>query len=230
MADFIAATTAAVATMCAVFARKATGLGEYIDVSEQETVSSFFRVPITEYLYTQEARGRARSTYPYRSYAGMLPCRDGFVNLAPFRDEHWNGLLELMGNPQWAQDERFKDAQSRREHAEEIRAHLEEWSKSHDKEELAEAAQKLGFPGSPIYAVDEALNLDQLAAREFFVELDRPGTGIIRHPGLPYMMSETPGRVSRPAPLLGQHNEDVYCGRLGYSKQELVRLRETGVI
>lgn len=230
MADFIAATTAAVATMCAVFARKVTDQGVHVDVSEQEAVSSFSRVPITEYLYTQQTRSRALSASPYRSYAGMLPCRDGYVNLAPFQDAHWDGLVGLMGNPEWAQDERFKDALSRRQYATEIRAHLEEWTKTQNKEDLAEAAQKLGFPGSPIYAVDEAVNLDQLAARDYLVEIDRAETGVLRYPGFPYKMSETPGQVARPAPLLGQHNEDVYCGRLGYSRQELVKLRETGMI
>jgi len=230
MADFTAATTAAVATLCAVFARKGSGLGEHIDVSEQEAVASFYRVPMTEYLYTQQTRGRALSAFPGRSWAGMLPCQDGYVNLAPFQDAHWNGLIGLMGNPEWAQEERFKDAQSRRQYAQEIRTHIEEWTKTQDKDELAEAAQQLGFPGSPIYAVDEAINLDQLAAREFFAEIDRPETGVMRYPGSPFKMSEGSWRLARPAPLLGQHNEEVYCGRLGYTKQVLVKLRETGVI
>jgi len=229
MADFAAATTAAVATMCAVFARKATGLGEHIDVSEQEAVASFYRVPITEYLFTQQTRGRVR-TGPFRSVAGMLLCQDGYVNLMPARDEHWNGLVEMMGNPEWAKDERFKDAQSRAQNAQEFRAHLEEWTKTQRKEDLADAAQRLGFSASPMLTVDETLNLDQLAAREFVVEIDRPETGVTRYPGAPFMMPESPWRLGRPAPLLGQHNEEIYCGRLGYSKQLLAKFRQTGVI
>ena len=230
LADFMAGTVAAVATMCAVFYRKATGLGEHIDVSEQEAVASFYRVPITEFLYTQQRYGRARGSRPYRGFAGLLPCKDGYVNLSPNQDHHWQGLVELMGNPEWAQDERFKERDGRRDHAQEIRDHLEEWTKGQSKQDLAEAAQRLGFPGVPLYTIDEALNAEHVLAREFLVEIDHPEAGRIRYPGAPFKMGETPWRVVRPAPLLGQHNEEVYCGRLGYSKDDLVKLREVGVL
>ncbi|MDD5038437.1 MAG: CoA transferase, partial [Dehalococcoidales bacterium] len=69
-----------------------------------------------------------------------------------------------------------------------------------------------------------------LAYRGFFVDVDHPEAGRIKLPGLPYIMSQTPWQVNRPAPLLGQHNEEVFCQRLGYSKQDLVRMRQSGVI
>jgi crotonobetainyl-CoA:carnitine CoA-transferase CaiB-like acyl-CoA transferase len=230
VADFMAGIAGAVATMCAVFYRQATGLGEHVDVSTQEAVASFARTAATEYLYTKQLYGRARGARPYVGFAGMLPCKDGYVNLSPSQDHHWDGLVQLMGNPEWAQDERFKNRDSRREHGEEIRAHLEEWTKGQNKVELAEAAQRLGFPGAPIYTIDEALNAEHLLAREFLVQIEHPEAGRIRYPGAPFKLWGTPWRVICPAPLLGQHNEEVYCRRLGYSKEKLVKFRESGVI
>jgi len=230
LAGFMAGIAGAVATMCAVFYRKATGLGEHVDVSTQEAVSSFMRSVATEYLYTKQLYGRARGSRPYMGFGGILPCKDGYVNLSPSQDHHWDGLVQLMGNPEWTKDERFKDRDSRRQHGEEIRAHLEEWTKGQNKVELAEAAQRLGFPGAPIYTMDEALNAEHLLARGFLAEIDHPEAGKIRYPGAPFKMLETPWRVIRSAPLLGQHNEEVYCRRLGYSKEKLVKLRESGVI
>ncbi len=230
LADFMAGIAGAVATMCAVFYRQATGAGEHIDVSTQEAVASFARTGVTEYLYSNQVYGRARGARPFVGFGGILPCKDGYVNLSPSQDHHWDGLVRLMGNPEWAQDERFKNRDSRREHGDEIRAHLEEWTKGQSKEELAEAAQRLGFPGAPVYTMDEALRAEHLVAREFLVEIDHPEAGRIHYPGAPFKLLGTPWHVVRAAPLLGQHNEDVYCKRLGYSREELVRLRESGVI
>jgi crotonobetainyl-CoA:carnitine CoA-transferase CaiB-like acyl-CoA transferase len=66
-------------------------------------------------------------------------------------------------------------------------------------------------------------------AREYWVEVEHPVTGRLRYSGQPFRMGENPWRLRRPAPLLGQHNEEVYAG-LGYSKEDLVKLREIGVI
>ena len=71
----------------------------------------------------------------------------------------------------------------------------------------------------PIQSVKEAVNSELLAARDFFVEVDHKEAGRVKFPGAPYKLSETPWRVKRPAPMLGEHNDEVYCKMLGYSRQ-----------
>ncbi|MBU2260870.1 MAG: CoA transferase, partial [Proteobacteria bacterium] len=69
-----------------------------------------------------------------------------------------------------------------------------------------------------------------LQARQFFIEIEHPKVGKHPYPGLPFKMSSTPGQLKRPAPLLGEHNEEIYCHHLGFTKQELIQLREAKVI
>jgi crotonobetainyl-CoA:carnitine CoA-transferase CaiB-like acyl-CoA transferase len=83
---------------------------------------------------------------------------------------------------------------------------------------------------SMVKTPDQVLASEQLRARGYFVEVEHPAAGRLTYPGPWFRMTETPWRVERPAPLLGQHNQEVYCGLLGYSKDDLVRLRALGVI
>ena len=88
----------------------------------------------------------------------------------------------------------------------------------------------LGCPVAPYNTAKEVLDSEQMGARGFFVQIEHPAAGKSKYPSAPYKFSKTPWKAGRPAPLLGQHNEEVYCQRLGYSKQELIQLREAGVI
>lgn len=230
LADICTGAAAAVATMCAVFYRDATGLGQHVDISEHEAVASFLRAGVCDYSFTKTAQGRTKETRRPAGFERILACNNGYVNLAPVQDEHWKQLVEMMGHPEWAEEELFKDPTARRERGDELRQILEEWTKQHSKEEIATLAQGAGFPGVPVNSIDEAVNWDHFAARELFVEIEHPKAGKIRYPRGPYTFSGTPWRAVRPAPLLGQHNEEVYCGRLGYSKEDLVKLAETGIV
>jgi crotonobetainyl-CoA:carnitine CoA-transferase CaiB-like acyl-CoA transferase len=78
--------------------------------------------------------------------------------------------------------------------------------------------------------VKDLITDEQLTARDFFVEINHPVMGKLKCLGAPYKLSATPWTIKRPAPLLGEHNEQVYCQRLGYSRQDLVKLRQAGVV
>ena len=102
--------------------------------------------------------------------------------------------------------------------------------KHHTKEEIHHMGQRLGCPVAPYNTTKEVVDSGQMEARGFFVDIEHPEAGKFKYPSAPYKFSKTPWKAVHPAPLLGQHNEEVYCRRLGYSKQELTQLRETGVI
>jgi CoA:oxalate CoA-transferase len=91
-------------------------------------------------------------------------------------------------------------------------------------------AQAGHVPLAPAYTAQEVVNSPQISARNYFVEIDHPEIGRVRYPGAPYTLSETPWRIVRRAPLLGEHNEEIYCGRLGYTRENLVKLAAAGVI
>jgi crotonobetainyl-CoA:carnitine CoA-transferase CaiB-like acyl-CoA transferase len=102
--------------------------------------------------------------------------------------------------------------------------------KQHTKEEIFRKGQALSCPIAPINSAEDLLSSEQLNARDFFVETEHPRAGRFTVPSSPYRFSKSPLRWERPAPLLGEHNEDVLCNRLGYTREDLVKLRETGVI
>jgi crotonobetainyl-CoA:carnitine CoA-transferase CaiB-like acyl-CoA transferase len=103
------------------------------------------------------------------------------------------------------------------------------WLKEHGKQEIVEFAQELRLAFALVSDSADLLKDVQLKEREFFVKVDHPVVGELTYPGSPAKLSETPQQLGR-APLLGEHNEEIYCGRLNYAKEDLVKLREWGVI
>jgi crotonobetainyl-CoA:carnitine CoA-transferase CaiB-like acyl-CoA transferase len=126
--------------------------------------------------------------------------------------------------------ELFKDEAKRSEHMEDISRLVELWTMDHTAEEIDQAGIAHGVPVSPVRSVKELVADEQLAFRDFFVEIDHPETGKLKYPGAPYKLSVTPWEIRHCAPLLGEHNEKVYCQILGYSRQDLVRMRQAGII
>ena len=145
-------------------------------------------------------------------------------------EREWQALVQFMGSPDWARDEKFKDNAARLLHGEEIQAMLLEFTMKHTMDELYHQGQAVGCPIAKLFTVADLFHCKQLAAREFFVEVNHPKIGKVKYPSAPYKFSETPWEAKRPAPLLGQHNKEVYCQRLGYTEEKLVKLRQAGVI
>jgi crotonobetainyl-CoA:carnitine CoA-transferase CaiB-like acyl-CoA transferase len=112
----------------------------------------------------------------------------------------------------------------------EINPHLREFVKQYKKEELFHRLQDKAIAAAPVNTAEDLVKSPQTEARGFFADVDHPKAGRLKHPTAPYKLSRTPWRAERAAPLLGQHNELVYCDRLGYDKLDLVKMKETGVI
>lgn len=219
--------SAAAATLVALYAREMTGEGQRIDVSEQEASIAYDRVEIsmfpTENFISRRVRPQGGTV--------LLPCQDGYALIAMGEERHWKTLVELMDNPEWTNDERFKDDESRFRHSAEMNPYLAQWTRAFFKEELYRKAASAGIPIGVVRSPGELIECDeQLKAREFFADVEHPEAGKLACPSVPYRLSETPCRIERPAPTLGQHNDEVYCGLLGYSRGDLVKLREARII
>ncbi len=136
----------------------------------------------------------------------------------------------MMDNPDWTKEEWCQDRIARVENSDKVTQMMIEWTKEHTAEEIYHAAIVARIPCSPVRTMKELVNDEQLAVRDFFVEIAHPEAGTLKYPGAPYKLSATPWTVKRPAPLLGEHNEQVYCQVLGYTRQDLVKMRQAGVI
>jgi crotonobetainyl-CoA:carnitine CoA-transferase CaiB-like acyl-CoA transferase len=116
------------------------------------------------------------------------------------------------------------------DYPEEVDALLTPWFFQHTKKELFQLFERNAIPFAPLYNMADEVDDVHLKERGFFATIGRDETANLRYPGAPYKFSKTPWTLNRPAPFLGEHNEEIYCGRLGYLKKDLVDLRRAGVI
>jgi len=107
---------------------------------------------------------------------------------------------------------------------------LLEWTMEHTVEEIYRSSQEKGIPVGAVRSADQVLNDIQMMARGFFIEVEHPQIGKLKYPGVPYKLYDFQKETPTAAPQLGQHNVEIYCGRLGYTKREITRLKESGVI
>jgi CoA:oxalate CoA-transferase len=225
--DCICGLSSAIATLAAAYNLNETGVGQYIDVSKQDVLMTMVLLEIAMYVNMGIVRDRLQRTI-------LMPipmeCQDGYIMISALTDREWQDLVKFMGNPSWAKEERFSQWLQRHMHGDEINPHIREFVKHYKKEELFQQLQENALAAAPVNTSEDLVHSAQMESRGFFAEVEHPEAGKLKHPGVPYKFSETPSKVKRAAPLLGQHNESVYCGWLGYSKEELVKLKESGII
>ena len=222
MGSYQGGLTAALGVVAAVYARANGAPGQAVDCSMQEAQLSLGYVPIQRL----EAEGVVEDRFSrYFRVGGTLPAQDGYVELLTLEPRQWEDLARLLGYPEWASAEKF---QSPGEYGPEINAHLREWSSSHTKEWLYREAQAHGVPFAPYYSPGEVFHSEQQRQRGFYEEVDHPSAGRFEYAGPPFRFG---GGLDRPgrAPLLGEHNREVY-GELGYSPIDIVELARAGVV
>jgi crotonobetainyl-CoA:carnitine CoA-transferase CaiB-like acyl-CoA transferase len=227
-ADFLAGLDAAAGTMCLLFERDMSGKGQHLDISAQESVAVSVGTSLASNSYAGLTSGREGSA-PYQPVATMA-CKDGYIDVQCMTEEQWQRFVELMGNPDWAHWEVFEDIFARAENWDALEPLITDWLRGKGKQEFYLEAQGRAIPSAPVNTVADLVDSEHIAARNFFTALEHPETGTLQYPGPFYKLSETPARVTRRAPFLGEHNEQIYCGRLGYSQKELDGMRKEGIV
>ncbi|MFO8102519.1 MAG: CoA transferase [Dehalococcoidia bacterium] len=221
--------SAATAVLAALYVQRASGQGQHIDISKQEAIIALNRVNAPQFPNYGESDTR------FVNLSGLLgdivPCKNGYIVFQINETHHWQGFVRLLGSPQWALDPVYLKGEERgKRFLTEIRPRVIEWAREHTKEEIYHKGQAANCPFAVVNSPADVVNSEQMKARGFFVEVAHPVAGKVKQAGAPFIMSETPWAVERPAPTLGHHNEDILCERLGYSKQDLVELRREGII
>jgi CoA:oxalate CoA-transferase len=225
--DFICGLIASIGILAVFNWTNNTGLGQYLDISKQEAAMFYQRWGVVRYANENLIISRATEGY---WLGGIMPSKDSFIIFWCVQPQEWERLKKLMGNPAWTEDKKFKEFSSVIANGEEANAYILEWLVNYSADELYHMGQAAKVPFGRVMTAEDLVKSEQIKAREFFVPIKHPATGTIEYPSAPYKLSETPWRVDRPAPLLGEHNEEIYCKRLAYSKEYLSRLKATGVI
>lgn len=206
-ADFQGGLAAAMTSLAAYGKAYETGQGEHIDLSIQEFVASFLEQNFVYYSYMGQVASRLgrRLIYPW----GMYQCQDGLIFVVTVEQDQWERLVDLMGNPEWASWEIFKDPFVRAENWDVLKTYLDEWMQGWTVQDLFEAGQERRICFAPVLSMESMAQQEQLKARNFFVDVTHPKAGTLTHLGPPYQLKEPWWDIRRPAPLLGEHNDEV---------------------
>ena len=231
--DFVTGSFASLAVMAALEWRERTGEGQYMEIAQVEATAHLMGVAYLDYLLNgriAQPRGNFSDTQaPHDIY----PClgHDAWCAIEVGTDEEWQALVQAMGRPAWAQDERFQTLAGRIEHKEDLDRGVGEWTRGLTPRLLMNTLQKAGVPAG-IVANGEDLYYDiHLRSRPgAIVSIDHPGLGVMDFKGVNVHLSETPGWAGDASPVSGQDNMYVFLGILGLDQARIEELASTGTI
>ncbi|MBM5812962.1 MAG: CoA transferase [Gammaproteobacteria bacterium] len=231
-ADFCGGAAGAAWGLAAVLGRRFAGGGQQLDVACAEAIAATFSGSqnIGAVALTGAFDRRTGVGMSLRAPATILPCRDGHAWILAIEDAQWQGLVRAMGNPAWTEAEVFRDLYMRAEHADAMYPLLAEWTRAQSKWEIMERCQAEGVPVTAVFTVAEVADHPHLRERGCIVALEHAALGSVRTLGAPFRLQGSAVRPTRAAPLLGEHNAEVYRDWLGLDERELDRLRLTGVV
>lgn len=230
--DVLAGMNGAIGILAALNYRRETGKGQYIDTSLVDGLVSSMLTNTLSYFVDGTIPGRSGNryfnAYPYDSFTA----KDGEYVIACGTDPHFVALANAMGMPELTEDPRFKEFLTRKsgDNPDALKAIIDKWSSDKTVEECVSTFKAAKIPAAPIYNVKQMAEDNHIReARQMFVEIEHPIAGKITITGNPIKMSATSTTPDKCAPLLGEHNEEIY-GRLGLDSATLNEYKEKNII
>ncbi|WP_420452341.1 CaiB/BaiF CoA transferase family protein [Ilumatobacter sp.] len=229
--DSLAAIYATMGAMAALHQVGITGRGQVVDASIYESVLAVMESLIPEYTIGGFTRERTGPMLPNVAPSNLYPTRDGeWVLIAANQDSLFARLCAAMGRPEWVDDPRFVDHLARGANQAELDGLIAEWTSTMTASEVLDAMIEHEVASGGVYRAPDMLADPHFRERESIVEVDHPRLGSFAMQNVFPRLSETPGSISWVGPELGEHNDEVLSGVLGYSDDELEALRADGVI
>ena len=230
IADLSAALFGAVGILAALQRASRTGEGQQIDISMLDCQVALLENALARYAVSGEVPQPLGSRHPAITPFQFFAVSDGHIVLAAGNDGLWRKLCTALGLLDLIEDSRFADNALRTENHAALEPLLAEVLADKTVAEWCEVLVQAGVPSGPLCDVGEVFNDEQIAAREMIVEIDHPIAGRQAMPNSPLKFSQTPIQLQRPAPLLGQHTEEVLRDMLDLGTDEITGLRADGVI
>lgn len=227
--DFASGIHAALGAVLALYHREKTGVGQLIDVSLVDTAVALTHSFAAEY----EALGLMRpqlGNHSFYSASDALRSKDGvWFYVALFTNRVFRRMMRLMGREELADDPRFQNDQARYQNRQLLDPLIARWVAERTAEELMKELDRADVPYGRVYSIPEMVEDPHIKARGMLDEVEHPGLGRYPVVGMAIKLSRTPGEIRYRAPLLGEHNEEVYCTLLGYSQDRVASLKAEGV-
>ncbi|MDD3461328.1 MAG: CaiB/BaiF CoA-transferase family protein [Mesotoga sp.] len=229
IADIFCGTFACIGILAALQSRNSTGSGQKVDVAMLDSMVAVLENAIARYAATGEIPTPIGNRHPSIAPFSSFETLDGMINIAVGNDGIWKKFCKAIERADICEDPRFANNPSRVKNIDQLMEIIGVQLKKKTSKEWLGTFEALDIPSGKINNVADLFEDEQIKAREMIVEVTHRN-GTVKMPGVPIKFSETPASISGPAPLLGEHNEEIYSGMLGISLEEIEELHEKGVI
>ena len=229
MADLNTGMFCAYGILTAYINRLTTGQGQHVDASLVESGIAYTLYESATYFATGEVAGPLGSAHrmiaPYQAFA----TQDGYINIGAANQNNWERMCRAVGREDLLDDDRFASNPERMVSIDALTPIMEETFRTQTTAHWVEVLENAGVPCGPIYNIEQVYADPHVQSREMSVKLEHPKSGSIRNIGVPVKLSDTPGSVRTPAPLLGQHSDEVLA-QYGYANGDIAVFRDAGVL
>ena len=233
-ADMAGGYSGALAVLMALWYRRRTGHGQFVDLSQFETITSVIGPSLLNILVnkTPQVPFSNRSQEAPAAPHGIYRCRgeDRWCAITIFTEEEWSAFCRVLKHPAWTQDPRFATTAARVQHQSILDHHVEQWTSMHNVEEVMTLLQSAGVPAGVVANSADMDQDSQLQARGYWAHVKTPEGEEVVLDGPPISMTETPGYIATPGPLLGEHTTSVLQNILGYSLADIAKLKAERVV
>lgn len=228
--DITAGLFAVIGALTALHARATTGKGQLVDVAMLDCQVAILENAISRYLNAgivpKPIGNRHPSITPFESFK----TKDGYVIIAIGNDNLWSKFCKFINKEEWIDKAEYKSNSDRTANQPALKADLAPFFAEKTTKEWISELKELGVPVGPINTVADIIEDPQIKEREMIVETHHPVAGTVEVPGLPIKLSDTPGAIDVPAPVLGQHTDEILRDVLGMSEDEIADLKTKAVI
>ncbi len=230
--DLRVGTLSAFITLAALVHRQKTGEGQYIDLSSSECMSTLIGPELMEYTMNGRNAKRAGNQDAIMAPHNVYRCKgdDKWISIAVGTDEEWKKLCRVMGDPEWCRRPEYEDSFGRHKNRHEIDKKISEWTVNFEHVELMKILQEAGVAAMPSFDAEEILENPHTKARGLFTTVEHPKIGEQVVMGPAWKFSETPAKVTKAGPLMGENNEEIFCDLLKMPKDQFEKLKEEKII
>jgi crotonobetainyl-CoA:carnitine CoA-transferase CaiB-like acyl-CoA transferase len=230
ISDIVSGLFAAQGIAFALLARERTGRGQHVDIGMLDATAALLTYQAGNYFATGNVPGRLGNRHPTIVPYETFEASDGEFVIAVGNDDQWRRLCAIMGKPDLAADERFASNRGRVAHYETLRPVLAGILAGRTRAEWVEALRGAGVPCGSVRDVGEVLADPHLDVREMIQTVEHAVAGTVRVTGVPIKLSDTPGSVRTPPPLLGEHTREILTRDAGLSPAVVDELVASGVV
>jgi benzylsuccinate CoA-transferase BbsF subunit len=231
-ADINSSLHGAFSVLSALYYRKRTGKGQHIDMAQMEAVISIAGEAVLEYTMNGRVLGTLGNRHPTMCPHNNYRCKgeDKWVSIAVKTEEEWKAFCQAIGSPPWTEDEKFADRFARLRNQEELDRLISAWTINYDYYEISEILQKVGVAAAPCLDTEGRFFDAHLQARQTYMEVEHPATGVDWVANSAWRLSENPTEIHHRSPLFGEHNSYVFKELLAMTDSEIAQLEADKVI